>query len=252
MKTPALHCRFAARALTMFALTGIVFAGATGLAQRGQRGQRAQREERAQRRAPAPIERRPPSHPQGPPVQQQLQRQPLKESQRSGQGFRPDAQLGPILHNENPGTQRGQGEHLAGWMNHHSALSLTQQQQALDREPGFRDLPSQTQQRMRDRLTQLNNMPPEKRAKIIGRAETMEKLTPDQRSQFRSSVMQMTQLPPDRRHAIRQSFMSLRDVPPSQRQAYLNSPEARSRFSDAERQTLSGLISAEPYPPAHE
>src|SRR5882757_7964660 len=53
-----------------------------------------------------------------------------------------------------------QQEHLGQWMDRHRNLSLQQQQSALEREPGFRDLPSQTQQRMREHLGQLNSMPP--------------------------------------------------------------------------------------------
>ena len=40
-------------------------------------------------------------------------------------------------------------------MSQHRNLSPQQQQQALDREPGFRDLPQETQQRMHNRLAQL-------------------------------------------------------------------------------------------------
>src|ERR1700722_14630966 len=54
--------------------------------------------------------------------------------------------------------QKQNQEHLAQWMDRHSNLSLPDQQKALENEPGFRDLPPQTQQRYRDRLTQLNNM----------------------------------------------------------------------------------------------
>ena len=56
-------------------------------------------------------------------------------------------------------------------MDRHSNLPLAEQQRALENEPGFRDLPPQTQQRMRDRLTQLNNMTPEQRRRILERTE---------------------------------------------------------------------------------
>ncbi len=63
-------------------------------------------------------------------------------------------------------------EHLAQWMDRHSNLPLADQQKALENEPGFRDLPPQTQQRMRDRLTQLNNMTPDQRQRILAARRT--------------------------------------------------------------------------------
>lgn len=144
------------------------------------------------------------------------------------------------------------GEHLAGWLDHHSNLTPQQQQQALEQEPGFRSLPSQTQQRMRERLSQLDNMPPAQREKIIQRTEQMERLSPDQRNQVRGAMQQLTNLPPDRRHYVARTFRNLRDMTPEQRQAYMNSPEYRSQFSDQERNTLSGLISISPLLPPHE
>ena len=71
------------------------------------------------------------------------------------------------------------GEHLAEWMNQHRDLSPQQQQQALDREPGFRELPQPTQQRMRDRLTQLDAMTPDQRQRVLARNEALERLTPE-------------------------------------------------------------------------
>ena len=65
-------------------------------------------------------------------------------------------------------------EHLAEWMNRHRSLPLAQQHSALQNEPGFRQLPPQTQQRYLDRLTQLNNMPEEQRRRILERNEMME------------------------------------------------------------------------------
>src|ERR1700743_2077663 len=55
-----------------------------------------------------------------------------------------------------PGGGKSNQEHLPQWMARHGNLSPAEQQRALENEPGFRDLPQQTQQRMRDRLTQLN------------------------------------------------------------------------------------------------
>ena len=59
-----------------------------------------------------------------------------------------------------PNGRRG-GEHLPEWMAQHQGMTLEQQQRALDREPGFRELPLQTQIQMHQRLAQLNAMTPE-------------------------------------------------------------------------------------------
>src|SRR5947208_657654 len=40
-------------------------------------------------------------------------------------------------------------EHLPQWMARHSEMPLAEQQKALESEPGFHDLPSETQQRLR-------------------------------------------------------------------------------------------------------
>ena len=140
-------------------------------------------------------------------------------------------------------------EHLAQWMDHHSSLPLTEQHRALENEPGFRDLPSQTQQRMRDRLTQLNNMTPEQRRRILERTEAMEHLSPPQRQQVRGALEQYRGLPEDRRRMVARAFRDLREMPQPQRQEILNSDRFRGQFSDQERNTLSGLLAVEPYLP---
>ncbi len=138
-------------------------------------------------------------------------------------------------------------DHLKQWMNRHN--SPAEQQRALEKEPGFHDLPQQTQQRFRDKLNQLNNMPPEQRRRTLERAEMMERLTPDQRLQLRGSVQQLGRLPDDRRRLVARAFRDLREMPVPQRQAILSSDRFRSQFSDQERGTLSGLLAVEPYIP---
>src|SRR5271170_6429183 len=145
--------------------------------------------------------------------------------------------------------QKENQEHLAQWMERHSNLPLSDQQRALENEPGFRDLPETTQQRMRDRLTQLNNMPPEQRRRIIDRTEAMERLTPPQRQQVRGAMQQLGGLPEDRRRLVARAFRDLREMPQPQRQAILNSDRFRGQFSDQERNTLSSLLAVEPYLP---
>jgi hypothetical protein len=147
-----------------------------------------------------------------------------------------------------PGPKRNQ-EHLAQWMDRHSDLSLADQQRALENEPGFRELPPQTQQRMRDRLTQLNNMTPEQRRRVIERTEAMEHLTPPQRQQVVGALRQLGSLPEDRRRLVARAFRDLREMPPQQREAILKEDSFRSQFSEQERNTLSGLLAVEPYLP---
>ncbi len=157
--------------------------------------------------------------------------------------------LKPIQRRENPGQKIETGEHLASWLDHHSNLTPVQQQEALEKEPGFSDLPPQTRQRMRERLVQLNSMTPAQRAKIVSRTEAMERLTPEQRVQVRNTMQQLASLPPASRRAVSRTFRNLREMSPDQRSAYLNSPDIRSQFSEEERSTLTNLMAVEPYIP---
>ena len=164
------------------------------------------------------------------------------------------AQAGrPAMGAQRPGMKQGGGkanqEHLPQWMARHSNLSPKEQQRALENEPGFRDLPQQTQQRMRDQLNRLNNMTPEQRRRMLEHTEAMERLTPSQRDQFRGAMQQYSGLPEDRRRLVARAFRDLREMPPPQRQTILNSDHFRGQFSEQERNTLSGLLAVEPYLP---
>lgn len=148
---------------------------------------------------------------------------------------------------------QGQGqrqEHLAQWMDRHSNLSPAEQQRALANEPGFRELPPQTQQAMQNRLTQLNQMAPEQRRRLLEHTEAMERLTLPQREQVRGAMQAYRALPMDRRRMVARAFRDLREMPPPQRQAVLNSPQFRGQFSDQELGTLGNLLAVEPYIPA--
>ena len=146
------------------------------------------------------------------------------------------------------GPRPGQ-EHLSQWMSHHSNLPVSDQQRALEREPGFRDLSPQVQQRMRDRLTQLNNMSPQQRQHVLDRAEAMEHLAPEQRQRVRGTMQQLSSLPEDRRRVVARAFRELRNLPPEQRQQALNSGRFVSDFSPEERSTLNNLNAVEPLLP---
>lgn len=161
-------------------------------------------------------------------------------ARRGGGGTR------PALTASRPGQKQ---EHLAQWMDRHSSLPLADQQRALANEPGFRDLPPQTQQSMQNRLTQLNDMPPEQRRRLLEHMEAMERLTLPQRQQVRGAMQEYRTLPMDRRRMVARAFRDLREMPQPQRQAVLNSDRFRSQFSDQERGTLSSLLAVEPYIP---
>ncbi|HEY8996942.1 MAG TPA: DUF3106 domain-containing protein [Edaphobacter sp.] len=144
---------------------------------------------------------------------------------------------------------QGQGGHLPQWFDRHSNLTPSQQQKALEHEPGFRDLPPETQQRLRDRLTQLNNMPPEQRRRFLERNEAIANLSVPQRQQLRGAMQQYSSLPPDRRRQVARAFHDLRSMPESQRQSVLSSDRFRSQFSDQERGAISSLLAVEPLVP---
>ena len=187
-----------------------------------------------QQQNPAPVERRAPNQPQG---------QPANQGQSS--------QLAQIQRRNPQAGQTVKGEHLAEWMNQHRNLTPQQQQQALDREPGFRDLPQATQQRMHDRLTQLNAMNPDRRERILNYNERMEHLSVDQRTEVRGSLQQLGSLPEDQRRQVAKSFRELRELPPQQRGAALNSPQYQY-MNPAQRNALNNLLRVEPLLPPTE
>lgn len=168
----------------------------------------------------------------------------------TGGNNRPAPNNRPVPNNHPPqnATHAGQN-HLPQWMENHRSMSPDQQQKALEKEPGFHDLPNETQQRLRDRLNQLNNMPPEQRQRLLERNEAMAHLTAPQRQQVRGAMQQFSSLPADRRRLVAKAFRDLREMPEPQRQTILSSDRFRNQFSDQERGTLSNLLAVEPYIP---
>jgi hypothetical protein len=133
-------------------------------------------------------------------------------------------------------------------MSQHSGMTLEQQQAALDREPGFHDLPPQTQLQMHQRLAQLNAMTPEMRARLLAHNEAMERLTPLQRSQVRGAMEQLGSLPMEQRRQVMRSFRELRMLPPEQRFGMMNSPRY-GWLNYEERTVLTNLIVVAPLLP---
>ena len=177
-----------------------------------------------QQQRPAPIVRRPPLG--APP------------GMRTGGGLGQPHLVGPD----------GRGEHLPEWMNQHSGMTLQQQQQALDRLPGFRELPPQTQMRMHQRLAQLNAMSPQQRERTVEHNEAMERLTPVQRSEVRGAMEQLGSLPMDQRRMVMRSFRELRMLPPEQRMGMMRSPQY-AWLNYAQRTVLTNLILIAPMLP---
>lgn len=138
-------------------------------------------------------------------------------------------------------------EHLQQWLDRHQGLSLQEQLRQLQNEPGFSELPPQTQQRYRDRLMQLNNMTPQQRDRLLARNEALERLSIPERQQYRAAVQRFASAPPDRRRLMARAVLDLRSMPPEQRQSVINSDQFRAEFSDGERSTLTSLLSVEPY-----
>ncbi len=134
-------------------------------------------------------------------------------------------------------------------MQQHNNLTPQQQQRALQGEPGFRQLPPQTQQQMMDRLNRLNSMPEQQRERVISRNEDMERMTPQQRGDVRGAMSQLSGLPQDRRRLVARSFRDLRNMPVQDRNALLNSPQYRQQFTDEERGTLGNLLAVSPLLP---
>ena len=140
-------------------------------------------------------------------------------------------------------------QHLSQWMESHRNQPLSQQQNALAAEPGYRQLQPQEQQRIQNRLTQLNSMPDSERQRTIQRTEQMERLQPAQRQQIRSAMQQLGSLPDDRRRAVARTYRYLNALPPQQRQQYMNTPQYRGQFNESERQTMNNLITVSPFLP---
>jgi hypothetical protein len=208
--------------------TGLVCAVQTSVAHGQVRRQQAHVLKRVQQAA-APVVRQPP--PQPPPAVV--------------------ARPSPVEHGiPETGRRVPDTGHLGQWMNQHSGLTPAQQQQALQREPGFRELPPQTQQRYMDRLAELNAMPAGERQKMLARNEWMEHLNPDQRAQVRGATEELGALPPNQRGVVARSFRELRELPPNQRMAAMNADRYR-QLNPAQREALGSLLRVAPLmPPA--
>lgn len=153
----------------------------------------------------------------------------------------------PVERRARPAAKPG-GVHLEEWLKRHSNLTPEQQKQAIANEPGFKELPAQTQERFLERLAQLDAMPPQQRARLLDHNEAMERLTPAQRQQVDAALKQLGALPPDQRRYVARTFRGLRELSPAQRQAVLNS-DRFNHLTEAQRASLNSLLQVEPLMP---
>lgn len=137
--------------------------------------------------------------------------------------------------------------HLGSWMQQHQNLSPQDQQRALEREPGFNQLPPDQQARMRSRLQQLNAMGPQQRQQVLNRVEGMERLTPEQRQQVTSTMGQLRALPPEQKQAVTRAFANVRQLPPGEREAAARNYAAG--MNPQQREAFNNLVHTEPYLP---
>jgi hypothetical protein len=158
----------------------------------------------------------------------------------------PSTQTRPQVHATVPPARPGQ-QHLPEWWNNHRTLSPQQQEDALRREPGFHNLPSDQQQRLVDRLHSLDQKSPEQQQRILARNEAFEHLSPERKQEVRGASQALGQMSPERQQVLRQAFKQLRQMPPAQRQQLLGSGAYASQFSPQERTVLGNLLSIEPY-----
>lgn len=159
----------------------------------------------------------------------------------------PHGQSAPTRPNAQP-RPSGQ-QHLNEWLKQNQGLSLQDQMNRLQREPGFNRLPPEQQQRLVQRLQQVDRMPPDQRQRVLERVENMERLSPQQQQAVRSSASRLGQLPPYRQQIVKEAIGSLRDVPPGQRQSELYSPRYASQLTPEERGIVGNLVTVESYHP---
>jgi hypothetical protein len=138
-------------------------------------------------------------------------------------------------------------DHLQQWMERHNNLPLHDLQRALEAEPGFRELPAQTQQSYRDELAKLYNMTPQQRSRLLERNEAIERMTVVQRQQFNDCMTQYRALPPGRKLLVQKAFRDLHELPVTEREAIMNTERFRALLSDHERDILRSLFVWAPY-----
>jgi hypothetical protein len=137
--------------------------------------------------------------------------------------FRP-LQGHPPAQTHPPG--QGQG-HSGDWLRPYKGLSPSEQQRALQNDPGFRRLSPERQQMLQQRLQHFSSLPPQEQQRMLRRMETWEHLTPGQK----------------------QAVRDLRSMPPQQREQIIDSNRFRGMFSPQERDIMRGATRLPLAPP---
>lgn len=227
------------------ALMALALAGAPCEAQgirRGGPGRSAQRQGRMKQRIPRPS--------QGPKMDKSGESGPTQPRPGQPSAGQPGPnQPGVNRPGVNPPSQAGvnqsgsgnQGRHAGDWLRQYRDVPASQQEQALQADPGFRVLSPERQQQLRERLQQFRSLPPEQQQRMLSRMETWEHLTPEQKSQGRQMFQLLQQLPPERRQMVQRAVQSLRQMSPEQRQQALESDQFKNGFSQPERDILNGV-----------
>lgn len=133
---------------------------------------------------------------------------------------------------------------FGAWFQDHRNLSPEQQQQALERDPKFQELPADRQARLRDRLRWLNSLPKEQRERVISRMGHWEDMSPEQRERWKQFQDRLSGMTSERQQAIRQTFRSLRWMSPEDRQRTFESDHFKQDFSDDEKGLLNSMLDA--------
>ena len=136
---------------------------------------------------------------------------------------------------------RRPGHHAGEWLRQYKDLPADQQQQALDNDPAFRNLPPERQQKLKERLQHFSSLPSDRQQRILDRMETWEHLTPQQKQQAKQLFSQLKDLPPERRHMVQSAIDNLRNMSPEQRQQAIDSNRFKNQFSPQERGLLNGI-----------
>ncbi len=130
------------------------------------------------------------------------------------------------------------------WVERVRDMSPEQQQQFLENNAQFKQLPPGRQQQILQNLDKWNRLTPEQKQEAIDRERLLEQLTPEQREYVRGTLLPKWQaLPQPRRQAINQHLAMLRNMSPSTQQAALNDPKFTQGLSPDEQSMLRDLNS---------
>ena len=119
-----------------------------------------------------------------------------------------------------------------------------QQQQFLENNAQFRQLPAARQQQILQNLDKWNHLTPEQKEQARSGEEAFERMSPEQRDYVRNTLLPKWQaLPQPRRQAINQHLAMLRNMSPSTQEAALNDPKFTQGLSPDEQSMLRDLNS---------